>query len=42
MATCDTCGTKIIGHGVEDAEQMYCCASCARKAGQSDATDRIS
>lgn len=39
---CAHCGTNIIGHGVEDADQMYCCANCARRAGQTEATDRVS
>lgn len=39
---CAHCGTKIIGHGVEDAQRFYCCANCARKAGQQEATDRVS
>ena len=39
---CAHCGVKIIGHGVEDADQIYCCAHCARKAGQTEATDRVS
>lgn len=39
---CANCGVTIIGHGVEDAEQMYCCAHCARREGQSEATDRVS
>lgn len=39
---CAHCGVKIIGHGVEDADQIYCCAHCARQKGQSDVTDRVS
>ena len=39
---CAHCGVKIIGHGVKDADQMYCCAHCARKTGQSEVTDRVS
>lgn len=39
---CAHCGVKIIGHGVEDADQIYCCAHCARITGQSAATDRVS
>jgi hypothetical protein len=30
---CDHCGCRIIGHGVENDGQMFCCAACARKAG---------
>lgn len=39
---CAHCGVKIIGHGVEDADQLYCCASCARQKGQTDVKDRVS
>ncbi len=39
---CANCGVKIIGHGVEDADQMYCCAHCARHEGQTAAADRVS
>jgi 3-hydroxyisobutyrate dehydrogenase-like beta-hydroxyacid dehydrogenase len=30
---CVHCGCRIIGHGVEAAGQMYCCANCARQSG---------
>lgn len=28
---CQTCGTRILGHGVEQDERIYCCAHCARE-----------
>jgi hypothetical protein len=28
---CGHCGCRIIGHGVEQDEVMYCCANCARE-----------
>jgi hypothetical protein len=31
--TCEHCGCRIIGHGVEDDGTLYCCANCARMAG---------
>src|SRR5881296_1835595 len=35
--SCDHCGCRIIGHGVEDeAGRMFCCAHCARKVGVSE------
>jgi hypothetical protein len=35
--TCDHCGSRIIGHGVENEEgRMFCCAHCARKVGVSE------
>jgi hypothetical protein len=38
---CDHCGCKIIGHGIEAGSQFFCCASCARKSGESGARDRV-
>jgi hypothetical protein len=37
---CDRCGGKIIGHGVEAASKMFCCANCAREGGESGLCDR--
>lgn len=31
--TCANCGVRIIGHGVEADEVIYCCAHCARQHG---------
>lgn len=30
---CEHCGTKIIGHGVQKGEDIFCCASCAKQVG---------
>lgn len=30
---CDSCGTQIIGHGLENGDEFYCCAGCARQHG---------
>ncbi len=38
--TCRHCGCRIIGHGVEAAGAMYCCAHCAHQAGVSEVQDR--
>jgi hypothetical protein len=38
--TCDHCGCKVIGHGVEHHEVIYCCASCAKHAGVVELVDR--
>jgi hypothetical protein len=27
---CSHCGCRIIGHGVEEGETIFCCASCAQ------------
>ena len=38
---CVRCGCRIIGHGVEAAGQMYCCANCARQSGVRGVDDRV-
>ncbi|MCD6047337.1 MAG: hypothetical protein K0S08_984 [Gammaproteobacteria bacterium] len=38
--SCNHCGCKIIGHGVEADPYYYCCAHCARQAGISGTKDR--
>jgi hypothetical protein len=32
----------VIGHGVEHAGMMFCCASCAEHSGVSGLRDRVS
>ena len=39
--TCEHCGVRIIGHGVEANGSVYCCAHCASMAGASAAQDRV-
>ncbi len=39
---CDHCDVPIIGHGLEEEGQFFCCASCARMAGQEHFVDRVS
>jgi hypothetical protein len=39
--TCAHCGCRIIGHGVENEQGMFCCASCARMSGEQRLTDRV-
>lgn len=36
---CNSCGTKIIGHGLEDEMNTYCCAACARVMGETTLKD---
>jgi len=36
---CGNCGVRILGHGVENAGDIYCGASCARHAGASGLAD---
>jgi hypothetical protein len=38
---CATCGTIMIGHGMEADGDFYCCAHCARGAGQHALADRV-
>ena len=38
---CDHCGCKVIGHGVEEDGDIYCCAHCATKAGVNGIQDRV-
>lgn len=37
---CDHCGCKVIGHGVEQNDVIYCCAHCAAQEGATELTDR--
>ena len=39
--SCEHCGCRIVGHGVEADGSMYCCAHCAHRAGVSAAQDRV-
>jgi hypothetical protein len=39
--TCDHCGIKIVGHGIEASGAMYCCAHCAEASGVKGARDRV-
>ena len=38
--TCDHCGCRIVGHGLESQGAFYCCAHCAREAGVAVLADR--
>ena len=37
---CAHCGCRVIGHGVEDANVIYCCAHCAQSVGVAGVRDR--
>jgi hypothetical protein len=37
---CTHCDCRVVGHGVEAAGQIFCCASCAEAAGVSGVKDR--
>jgi hypothetical protein len=38
---CAHCGCRIIGHGVESAHALYCCANCAKHMGVVGVDDRV-
>ena len=37
--TCEHCGCRVIGHGVQADSRMFCCASCATLAGVAGVRD---
>ncbi|TDE92765.1 hypothetical protein EXU48_14725 [Occultella glacieicola] len=37
---CAHCGCRVLGHGVENDQGIYCCANCARMAGEVALADR--
>jgi len=39
---CAHCGCTILGHGVQAANAVYCCAHCAHASGIEDVKDRAS
>jgi hypothetical protein len=38
--TCGHCGVRVVGHGVQAGEEIYCCAHCASAEGHSELKDR--
>ena len=38
--SCEHCGVRVIGHGVEANGHFYCCAHCAEMAGATQVRDR--
>jgi len=38
--SCDHCGCRIVGHGVEANGSMFCCAHCASAEGVEGVADR--
>jgi hypothetical protein len=38
--SCAHCGCRVIGHGVEAGDKMFCCANCARRSGEKGMRDR--
>jgi len=37
---CPHCSCRIIGHGVQHGDVIYCCVHCAKKEGASGLVDR--
>ena len=37
---CAHCGTRIVGHGVEKGDTIFCCAHCAGRHGVEGLRDR--
>jgi hypothetical protein len=37
---CAHCGCRVVGHGVEKGDSIYCCASCAKHEGVAELRDR--
>jgi hypothetical protein len=37
---CGHCGCRIIGHGVQQGKDIFCCASCAKHHGLTTLKDR--
>jgi hypothetical protein len=38
--SCAHCRCRVIGHGVEQGGQIFCCAHCAKSAGMNQVRDR--
>ena len=39
--TCEHCGMRIIGHGLEKSGRMFCCDHCAESSGVTGLRDRV-
>ena len=37
---CAHCGCRVLGHGVEGDDRIYCCAHCAEHSGVTGLADR--
>ena len=38
---CAHCGTRIVGHGVEKDDTLFCCVHCAEHEGAKGLRDRM-
>jgi hypothetical protein len=39
--TCERCGVRIVGHGMEAGGRYFCCDHCARHEGVDGLQDRV-
>jgi hypothetical protein len=39
--SCEHCGVRILGHGLEADGTFYCCDHCASKSGVTGLNDRV-
>ena len=39
--TCAHCGCRVIGHGAQAGDQVFCCASCAAAEGARGLRDNV-
>ena len=37
--TCAHCACRVIGHGIQAGERIFCCAHCAKHAGVKNVSD---
>jgi hypothetical protein len=38
---CEHCGCRVVGHGVEAPDSVYCCAHCAEAEGVAGVRDHV-
>ena len=38
---CEHCGCRVVGHGVEADDRIFCCVHCAEEAGVEALRDRV-
>jgi hypothetical protein len=38
--TCSHCGCRVLGHGLEKNDALFCCAHCAKATGIKELRDR--
>ena len=39
--TCKNCGIRVVGHGLQAGDDIYCCDHCAEHAGVKGLKDRV-